>query len=212
MSRAVIALGTNMGDRHHHIDLALELLEERVGPVVSVSSRHETEPVLHPETPTPLWGVAAVVAVLTAGTTLALWPWGPSPVVALRGDLRRSLLSPGLRWLHALLSLTLTSSFLLGFALVALALGLEPGGVVFTAVPLLASRLLSVFPTTMLPSALDRHIQGYKQEMAQATLAGQTVKMQTIKKQWSTDKRDAIWGGFQTGYLCFVYRAVWLTC
>ncbi len=63
-----------------------------------------------------------------------------------------------------------------------------------------------------LPSELDRHIQGYKQEMAQATLAGQTVKIQAIKKQWSTDKRDAIWRGFQTGCLCGIYRAVWLTC
>ena len=93
-------------------------------------------PVLHPDTSPPAWGVAAVVAVLAAGAALALWPWGPPSVAALRGDLRRSLLAPGLRWLQALLSLMLTGSFLLGFALVALSLGLEPGGVVFTAVPL----------------------------------------------------------------------------
>ena len=93
-------------------------------------------PALHPGVPVPAWGIAAVVAVLGASVALAVWRRGPASVTALASDLRSALLAPGLRWVHAGLSLALTGSFMLGFALVALALGLEPLGVVFTAVPL----------------------------------------------------------------------------
>ena len=50
--KVAIAFGSNLGDRHHFITRAIELIEERVGHVECVSTIIETEPLLHPEHPT----------------------------------------------------------------------------------------------------------------------------------------------------------------
>ncbi len=61
-----------------------------------------------------------------------------------------------------------------------------------------------------LPSELDRHIAGHRQNMAAAVLSGKPEKIQQIRKEWQQDRRDATWRGFQTGCLCGLLRAAWL--
>ncbi len=61
-----------------------------------------------------------------------------------------------------------------------------------------------------LPSELDRHVAGHRQNMAAAVLSGQADKVEQIRKEWKQDRRDATWRGFQTGCLCGLLRASWL--
>lgn len=43
-NRAYLSLGSNLGDRYEYLRQAVELLSERAGQVVKVSSNYETEP------------------------------------------------------------------------------------------------------------------------------------------------------------------------
>jgi 2-amino-4-hydroxy-6-hydroxymethyldihydropteridine diphosphokinase len=45
MNNIYLGLGTNLGDKKHNIDKALQLLEEYIGEVVKVSPLYETKPV-----------------------------------------------------------------------------------------------------------------------------------------------------------------------
>lgn len=39
-----LALGSNLGDRHHNLDKAISLIEKRIGHIIDISKRYETEP------------------------------------------------------------------------------------------------------------------------------------------------------------------------
>lgn len=66
-----IALGSNLGDRQHAIHEAVAALTEIVGPIVALSSIHETEPVDMPEgTPAFLNAVAAFDTTLSPAQLL----------------------------------------------------------------------------------------------------------------------------------------------
>ncbi|MGD9693619.1 MAG: 2-amino-4-hydroxy-6-hydroxymethyldihydropteridine diphosphokinase [Phycisphaerales bacterium] len=52
MTKAVLSLGSNLGDLDGNLDRAIELISARIGPIQAASSRRSTEPVLHPDTPT----------------------------------------------------------------------------------------------------------------------------------------------------------------
>ncbi len=61
-----------------------------------------------------------------------------------------------------------------------------------------------------LPSELDRHVAGHRQNVAAAVLSGHAERVEQIRKEWRQDRRDATWRGFQTGCLCGLLRAAWL--
>ena len=71
MSEAVLALGSNLGDRPANLQAALDLLAERGAPAVRVSSVWETPPV-PPDQPRYLNAVAAVETELTPEGLLAV--------------------------------------------------------------------------------------------------------------------------------------------
>jgi 2-amino-4-hydroxy-6-hydroxymethyldihydropteridine diphosphokinase len=50
-ARAVIAMGANLGDRRATLEAALTRLGQALGPVLAVSSFHETPPLIHPDDP-----------------------------------------------------------------------------------------------------------------------------------------------------------------
>ena len=61
MSRAYIALGSNLGDRRGNIDTALTLIASPTTDVVAVSTLHETDPVDCPPGSPPFLNAAAVL-------------------------------------------------------------------------------------------------------------------------------------------------------
>lgn len=70
MSRAVVALGSNLGDRRAHLEGAIGALAD-VGSVVAVSSLYESDPVGGPDQPGYLNAVAIVETDLSAADLLA---------------------------------------------------------------------------------------------------------------------------------------------
>ena len=44
LNRALLSLGSNLGDRKQHIETAIELIKQRVGEIEFVSSYYESEP------------------------------------------------------------------------------------------------------------------------------------------------------------------------
>ncbi len=69
--KAVIALGSNMGDSSENLDLALALLREATE-LLSVSSYYRTKPVGGPEQPDYLNAVCVIESELTAMDLLQL--------------------------------------------------------------------------------------------------------------------------------------------
>lgn len=67
--RLLIAMGSNVGDRDANLRSACEAIEVDVGSINSRSQWYETEPVLHPEHPTPGQG-KFLNGVITVDTEL----------------------------------------------------------------------------------------------------------------------------------------------
>jgi 2-amino-4-hydroxy-6-hydroxymethyldihydropteridine diphosphokinase len=52
MAQVALSLGSNLGDSNANLDKAIDLIQNSIGPIIAKSSRFETTPFLHPDTPT----------------------------------------------------------------------------------------------------------------------------------------------------------------
>ena len=101
MAKAIVALGSNLGDRQSMVETAISEIEADVGPCLGRSGLIETEAWIHPDDdadwhPPFLNGVAVFETALEAGTVLRLLlaiearlgrergpdakPWQPRPI------------------------------------------------------------------------------------------------------------------------------------
>ncbi len=85
MHKAVLGLGSNLGSPNENIKKAVELINNKIGNVTITSSYIETEPLLHPDTPT--YGQANYCnMVLVVDTSLS-----PMKLLVMCQDIERKL-------------------------------------------------------------------------------------------------------------------------
>ena len=80
MHRVYLGLGSNLGDRHQHLEQAISLINERVGEVIRCSSFIETEP----------WGFESSNAFLN-GVILCETTLAPREVLKATQQIEREL-------------------------------------------------------------------------------------------------------------------------
>lgn len=128
--------------RHHRrwgasgADAALSAVLERAAGqatlLLLVTTGALAWPVLHPAAPRPIWLLPLLATLLAVAAAIAFSPAAAPALGRLSTAARTSL--RGIVWP---LSTVITATYVVGFALCALALGLSPGAALLTAIPLI---------------------------------------------------------------------------